>query len=57
MNIQLLKNGHGLFIPLKICDNIGSTMFESLFLDFLKSKIQSQLNKRLLNKLMSIILQ
>jgi hypothetical protein len=44
-------------IPLKICDKIGSTMFESLFLDFKKSKIPSQLNKWLLNKLVSITLQ
>jgi len=56
-NFQLFKNSHGLFIPLKICEKIGSTMFESLFLDFKKSKIPSQLNKELLNKLVFIILQ
>lgn len=56
-NFQFFKNSHGLFIPLKICDKIGSTMFESLFLDLKKSKIPSQLTKGLLNKLVSIILQ
>ncbi len=56
-NFQLFKSGHGLFIPLKICDKIGSNMSESLFIDFKKSKIPSQLNKGLLNKLVSIILQ
>jgi hypothetical protein len=56
-NFRLFKNSHGLFIPLKICDKIGSTMFESLFLDLKKSKIPSQLNKGLLHKLVSIILQ
>lgn len=56
-NFQLFKNGHGLFIPLKICDKIGSTMFEDLFLDLKKSKIPSQLYKGLLNKLVSIIFQ
>jgi hypothetical protein len=32
-------------------------MFESLFLDFKKSKLPSQLNKGLLNKLMYMLLQ